>query len=301
MSIFNKIKSTFFEEVEDNEVEETRKIEEKISYETFKPKEEIEEKEDNNKNLKRAEFTLYEDETEDDFAVAKTQSFVVVPMEEKEQQPVKQYERFKDFERFEQPKKEELEFKVSKEILEPTPVKKEEVVKRVDETRPFRPSSIVSPVFGIIDKNPLKKYEAPKVKNEKDKILDGIRTYVTPMGIKTVAVKDEKENKEVKKEENIVDLKEEKAVPNVKNVTIEDASEYYNDLGLEYNVNYKDNRVSSVDEFSEDDEIKTTRKVEKEKTAKMLQEESDKNKKNQDPTDEEDLFNLIESMYEKDN
>ena len=121
------------------------------------------------------------------------------------------------------------------------------------------------------------------------------------MGIKTVAVKDEKENKEVKKEENIVDLKEEKAVPNVKNVTIEDASEYYNDLGLEYNVNYKDNRVSSVDEFSEDDEIKTTRKVEKEKTAKMLQEESDKNKKNQDPTDEEDLFNLIESMYEKDN
>ena len=33
----------------------------------------------------------------------------------------------------------------------------------------------------------------------------------------------------------------------------------------------------------------------------MLQEESDKNKKNQDPTDEEDLFNLIESMYEKDN
>ena len=299
MSIFNKIKSTFFEEVEDNEVEETRKIEEKISYETFKPKEEIEEKEDNNRNLKRAEFTLYEDETEDDFAVAKTQSFVVVPMEEKEQQPVKQYERFKDFERFEQPKKEELEFKVSKEILEPTPVKKEEVVKRVDETRPFRPSSIVSPVFGIIDKNPLKKYEAPKVKNEKDKILDGIRTYVTPMGIKTVAVKEEKENKEVKKEENIVDLKEE-AVPNVKNVTIEDASDYYNDLGLEYNVNYKDNRVSSLDEFSDDEEIEV-RKEEKAKTARRLQEESDKNKKNQDSTDEEDLFNLIESMYEKDN
>ena len=299
MSIFNKIKSTFFEEVEDNEVEETRKTEEKISYETFKPKEEIEEKEDNNRNLKRAEFTLYEDETEDDFAVAKTQSFVVVPMEEKEQQPVKQYERFKDFERFEQPKKEELEFKVSKEILEPTPVKKEEVVKRVDETRPFRPSSIVSPVFGIIDKNPLKKYEAPKVKNEKDKILDGIRTYVTPMGIKTVAVKEEKENKEVKKEENIVDLKEE-AVPNVKNVTIEDASDYYNDLGLEYNVNYKDNRVSSLDEFSDDEEIEV-RKEEKAKTTRRLQEESDKNKKNQDSTDEEDLFNLIESMYEKDN
>jgi len=295
MSIFNKIKSTFFEEVEDNEVEETRKTEEKISYETFKPKEEIEEKEDNNRNLKRAEFTLYEDETEDDFAVAKTQSFKVVPMEE--EKPVEKPLRV-----IEQPKKEEkIELRIQKEIVQPQKNEIEESVKRVDETRPFRPSSIVSPVFGIIDKNPLKKYEAPKVKNEKDKILDGIRTYVTPMGIKTVAVKDEKENKEVKKEENIVDLKEEKAVPNVKNVTIEDASEYYNDLGLEYNVNYKDNRVSSVDEFSEDDEIETTRKVEKEKTAKMLQEESDKNKKNQDPTDEEDLFNLIESMYEKDN
>jgi len=119
------------------------------------------------------------------------------------------------------------------------------------------------------------------------------------MGIKTVAVKDEKENKEVKKEENIVDLKEE-AVPNVKNVTIEDASDYYNDLGLEYNVNYKDNRVSSLDEFSDDEEIEV-RKEEKAKTTRILQEESDKNKKNQDSTDEEDLFNLIESMYEKDN
>lgn len=295
MSFFSKIKSTFFEEVDEPEREEAKNIEEITPVETFKPREEKIENVDNNRNLKRAEFTLYEDETEDDFAVAKTQSFKVVPMEE--EKPVKKPLRV-----IEQPKKEEkIELRIQKEIVQPPKKEIEESVKRVDETRPFRPSSIVSPVFGIIDKNPLKKYEAPKVKNEKDKILDGIRTYVTPMGIKTVAVKDEKENKEVKKEENIVDLKEEKAVPNVKNVTIEDASEYYNDLGLEYNVNYKDNRVSSVDEFSEDDEIKTTRKVEKEKTAKMLQEESDKNKKNQDPTDEEDLFNLIESMYEKDN
>lgn len=295
MSFFSKIKSTFFEEVDEPEREEAKNIEEITPVETFKPREEKIENVDNNRNLKRAEFTLYEDETEDDFAVAKTQSFVVVPMEEEKtvEKPLRVIE---------QPKKEEkIELRIQKEIVQPPKKEIEESVKRVDETRPFRPSSIVSPVFGIIDKNPLKKYEAPKVKNEKDKILDGIRTYVTPMGIKTVAVKDEKENKEVKKEENIVDLKEEKAVPNVKNVTIEDASEYYNDLGLEYNVNYKDNRVSSVDEFSEDDEIKTTRKVEKEKTAKMLQEESDKNKKNQDPTDEEDLFNLIESMYEKDN
>ena len=295
MSFFSKIKSTFFEEVDEPEREEAKNIEEITPVETFKPREEKIENVDNNRNLKRAEFTLYEDETEDDFAVAKTQSFKVVPMEE--EKPVEKPLRV-----IEQPKKEEkIELRIQKEIVQPPKKEIEESVKRVDETRPFRPSSIVSPVFGIIDKNPLKKYEAPKVKNEKDKILDGIRTYVTPMGIKTVTVKDEKENKEVKKEENIVDLKEEKAVPNVKNVTIEDASEYYNDLGLEYNVNYKDNRVSSVDEFSEDDEIKTTRKVEKEKTAKMLQEESDKNKKNQDPTDEEDLFNLIESMYEKDN
>ena len=295
MSFFSKIKSTFFEEVDEPEREEAKNIEEITPVETFKPREEKIENVDNNRNLKRAEFTLYEDETEDDFAVAKTQSFKVVPMEEEKtvEKPLRVIE---------QPKKEEkIELRIQKEIVQPPKNEIEESVKRVDETRPFRPSSIVSPVFGIIDKNPLKKYEAPKVKNEKDKILDGIRTYVTPMGIKTVAVKDEKENKEVKKEENIVDLKEEKAVPNVKNVTIEDASEYYNDLGLEYNVNYKDNRVSSVDEFSEDDEIKTTRKVEKEKTAKMLQEESDKNKKNQDPTEEEDLFNLIESMYEKDN
>ena len=293
MSFFSKIKSTFFEEVDEPEREEAKNIEEITPVETFKPREEKIENVDNNRNLKRAEFTLYEDETEDDFAVAKTQSFKVVPMEE--EKPVEKPLRV-----IEQPKKEEkIELRIQKEIVQPPKKEIEESVKRVDETRPFRPSSIVSPVFGIIDKNPLKKYEAPKVKNEKDKILDGIRTYVTPMGIKTVAVKEEKENKEVKKEENIVDLKEE-AVPNVKNVTIEDASDYYNDLGLEYNVNYKDNRVSSLDEFSDDEEIEV-RKEEKAKTTRILQEESDKNKKNQDSTDEEDLFNLIESMYEKDN
>ena len=294
MSFFSKIKSTFFEEVDEPEREEAKNIEEITPVETFKPREEKIENVDNNRNLKRAEFTLYEDETEDDFAVAKTQSFKVVPMEEEKtvEKPLRVIE---------QPKKEEkIELRIQKEIVQPPKKEIEESVKRVDETRPFRPSSIVSPVFGIIDKNPLKKYEAPKVKNEKDKILDGIRTYVTPMGIKTVAVKEEKENKEVKKEENIVDLKEEEAVPNVKNVTIEDASDYYNDLGLEYNVNYKDNRVSSLDEFSDDEEIEV-RKEEKAKTARRLQEESDKNKKNQDSTDEEDLFNLIESMYEKDN
>ena len=288
MSFFSKIKSTFFEEVDDIE-EENKVVEEKPKVETFKPREEKEEVNlDNNRNLRRAEFNLYEDETPEDFVVAKTQSFTVVPMEE-EKTPV-----------IEQPKVEEkIEIKIQKEISQPRKIEKtEETVKRIDETRPFRPSSIVSPVFGIIDKNPLKKYEAPKVKNDKDKILDGIRTYVTPMGIKTVTVKEEKNIKP--KEDDIVDLKEESSVPNVKNVTIEDASEYYNDLGLEYNVNYKDNRVSSVDEFSEDEELETKRVEEKEKTTKILKEESDKNKKNQDSTDEEDLFNLIESMYEKD-
>ena len=288
MSFFSKIKSTFFEEVDDIE-EENKVVEEKPKVETFKPREEKEEVNlDNNRNLRRAEFNLYEDETPEDFVVAKTQSFTVVPMEE-EKTPV-----------IEQPKVEEkIEIKIQKEISQPRKIEKtEEPVKRIDETRPFRPSSIVSPVFGLIDKNPLKKYEAPKVKNDKDKILDGIRTYVTPMGIKTVTVKEEKNIKP--KEDDIVDLKEESSVPNVKNVTIEDASEYYNDLGLEYNVNYKDNRVSSVDEFSEDEEVETKRVEEKEKTTKILKEESDKNKKNQDSTDEEDLFNLIESMYEKD-
>ena len=287
MSFFSKIKSTFFEEVDENEEIETKNIEEKTSVETLKPREdEKTENIDNNKSLRRAEFNMYEDETPEDFVVAKTQSFKVVPIKEEKEQVT------------ERPKIEEkVEIKIQREISQPRKVEKEEPVKRIDETRPFRPSSIVSPVFGIIDKNPLKKYEATKVKNDKDKILDGIRTYVTPMGIKTVSVKEEKELKP--KEEKIVDLKEESSVPNVKNVTIEDASEYYNDLGLEYNVNYKDNRVSTVDEFSEDEEVEIKR--EEEKTNKILKEESDKNKKNKDSTDEEDLFNLIESMYEKDN
>lgn len=288
MSIWSKIKSTFIEEEEEQEELETRRVEEKVEEkENFSVIEEpvVDNFDNNNRNLRRAEFNLYEDETPEDFVVAKTQSFKVVPMEEEQPKvKIKQEAR--------------VEVKIPREIPEERKIEEEQPVKRIDETRPFRPSSIVSPVFGIIDKNPLKKYEAPKVKNEKDKILDGIRTYVTPMGIKTINVKEEKLAKV--EEENIVDLKEESSVPKVRNVTIEDASEYYNDLGLEYNVNYKDNRVSTMDEFSEDEE-ETKRIDEKEKTTKILKEESDKNKQNQDSSDEEDLFNLIESMYEKDN
>lgn len=287
MSIWSKIKSTFIEEEEEQEELETRRVAEKVEEkENFSVREEpVVDNFDNNRNLRRAEFNLYEDETPEDFVVAKTQSFKVVPMQEEQPKvEIKQEAR--------------VEVKIPREIPVERKIEEEQPVKRIDETRPFRPSSIVSPVFGIIDKNPLKKYEAPKVKNEKDKILDGIRTYVTPMGIKTINVKEEKLAKV--EEENIVDLKEESSVPKVRNVTIEDASEYYNDLGLEYNVNYKDNRVSTMDEFSEDEE-ETKRIDEKEKTTKILKEESDKNKQNQDSSDEEDLFNLIESMYEKDN
>ena len=68
------------------------------------------------------------------------------------------------------------------------------------------------------------------------------------------------------KEERIYDVNTNK--PSVKGVTLEDADEYYRDLGLAYNVDYRDK--------AKDNNI---------------------NKSND--TLEDNLFDLIESMYDK--
>ena len=74
-------------------------------------------------------------------------------------------------------------------------------------------------------------------------------------------------NEKVKeKEVNVYDVNKNK--PSIKGVTLQDADEYYNDLGLAYNVDYSDKQTDR------------------------------NNKRNKDKL-EDNLFDLIESMYDK--
>lgn len=149
----------------------------------------------------------------------------------------------------------------------------------------FRPTPIISPIYGILDKN-YKKEEIVQKKEvrltsatSKKVDLDSVRekAYGDLASDITASLLDEVEEKTTEKESNIqeaiYDLNDMEH-PVVTNVTVGDAEEYFNDLGLEYNVDYKDNKKEKA----------TGRRSEK--NSEISAEES-----------EDSLFDLIDSMY----
>ena len=147
------------------------------------------------------------------------------------------------------------------------------------ETKTFTPSPIISPIYGILDKN----YKKEEVVTKKEiRISSASRGKVDLDTVRNKAFGDTSDEildnkpvepvkiKEKEKEVSIYDVNNNK--PSVKGVTLEAADEYYRDLGLAYNVDYSDKSKDN-----------TMSRVEKEKENRL----------------EDNLFDLIESMYDK--
>ena len=110
--------------------------------------------------------------------------------------------------------------------------------------------------------------------------------------------------KEVKEELDdadnlLVDLSSDDEKPRVSEVTVGDAEEYFRDLGLEYNIDYKDSskekatgRRANRDYDEDADEPKHEQNIDEEVETK-------KEKTSTDPTTDDNLFDLIDSMYEE--
>ena len=174
----------------------------------------------------------------------------------------------------------------------------------------FKPSPIISPIYGILDKNYKKEEIMPK---REVHISSYTRERVTVDEVRRKAYgnladdiaadingdeKKEEPKEEVKEEDNLlVDLSDDEK-PSVSSVTMGDAEEYFNDLGLEYNIDYKDSskeratgrRVTEdydEEEKKKEDSLVTDAKVEKKATP--------------DPSTDDNLFDLIDSMYEDEN
>jgi len=151
------------------------------------------------------------------------------------------------------------------------------------ETKGFRPSPIISPVYGVLDKNYRKEEVVTKkeVKLSSDKSnfdLDTVRNKA--FGNDDVEISDKKTREakaEEKEEKKIYDVNNNK--PQVNRVTLADADEYYNDLGLAYNVDYSDasrNNSTRVSKYN-----------------------TKNSKKEKEVDDNDNLFDLIDSMYNK--
>ena len=118
------------------------------------------------------------------------------------------------------------------------------------EVKAFKPSPVISPVYGVLDKN----YKSDEIK-EKNKAerkdppvfsfsstkldLDTVRekAYGKPEEVYEEDVQEIEEDVEhVSNHDETLDMTDTNMKPTVDSVTVGDAEEYFEDLGLEYNV-----------------------------------------------------------------
>lgn len=164
----------------------------------------------------------------------------------------------------------------------------------------FKPTPIISPIYGILDKN----YRKEEVIDKKDKPssyvsrknadLDTVRRKAYG-GLDFFEEIDNSENTisennfegSTEKDDNLLYDITSDTKPVVDQVTIADAEEYFEDLGLEYNIDYKDNRYEKATgrrtSMNNHDEIKTEKQEDSEEDANL----------------EDNLFDIIDSMYEE--
>lgn len=184
------------------------------------------------------------------------------------------------------------------------------IYEKKEEKSYFKPSPIISPIYGILDKNYRKEDVAPKREVRFTSSLAKERVSVDDVRAKAFGNNEEeidlsKKNDvepsfEVENDTNLlVDLSSDDDKPAVKDVTMGDALEYFQDLGLEYNVDYVDAGKKN-----------TTPKREKEVYAEDItaanfednnvkEEPVIKKEKTKDSVDTDDnLFDLIDSMYQ---
>lgn len=155
----------------------------------------------------------------------------------------------------------------------------------------FKPTPIISPIYGVLDKN----YKKEEVIDRKDKPssyvsrrnadLDSIRKKAYG-NFESYEDKVESKNEEYETEDNLLyDMTQDKSMPVVDHVTIADAEEYFEDLGLEYNIDYKDNRYEKATGRRTSINVVDANKEEEVKEEANL---------------EDNLFDLIDNMYEED-
>lgn len=162
----------------------------------------------------------------------------------------------------------------------------------------FKPTPIISPIYGILDKNYKKdeivtKKEIRISSSPKNVDLDTVRekAYGDLASDITASMYEDEEESDVEGDDNslLYDLNDDTS-PAVTKVTVGDAEEYYNDLGLEYNIDYKDNTKEKA----------TGRRIkqEKEDVNKKANKEQVSEENKEESAIEDNLFDLIDSMYE---
>ena len=256
MGVFDKIKNIFFEEeyVEvEEEIKKPKKAEPKKEKITVAKKIDLPEiKKERVKPEPKEEIEEVEEEAIEEVEEAKPENKFKFPMTFEEEDFKQDEVLVEKVQPKEEPKKEEK----PKYIYENERVPLYEGREEKKEKPAFKPTPIISPIYGILDKN----YKKEEIVTKKPIILsssssrkmdlDRVRekAYGDLASDITASMQEEKVDELVvhgeEKENTFYDLNI--GSPAVERVTVGDAEEYFNDLGLEYNVDYKDNSMEKA-------------------------------------------------------
>lgn len=172
----------------------------------------------------------------------------------------------------------------------------------------FKPSPIISPIYGILDKNYKKEEIVPKREvrlssyTREHMSVDDVRRKAYGNLADEIALDidgkvEETVEEEVEDTDNLlVDLSNDAEKPKVSSVTVGDAEEYFRDLGLEYNIDYKDSSKEKATGRRVDKDYNED--VDNDDTA-MNEEVDNKEKTVTESPADDNLFDLIDSMYEE--
>mgnify|MGYP004531383539 CR=1 FL=1 len=326
MGLFSKIKDLL---VDDEEVYETKEVE-------------VEEKEEEHKLPTFMRNKIEKEEEEKKILEEKTQKKEPIkeniPEIKKEEKKEKKFPFEFDDDDFIEPTRFSRvtvqKEKVVEKIVEPQPqpiVKPYGNKKELEKPKKFRPTPVISPVYGVLDKN----YKTDEVVSKEEdsyaiqrssKKVDFEAVRKKAYGTLSDDIKNNMlcENcellKEIKVSKKIERLSEEDLLYNMtvddedevkkedtnKDITLEQAKENYEDFGVTYELPPKrsrdDDEVKIVNHAEEEvvgEKVEVTEPViEKENKNIVIEEEKKEDKKSElELTD--DLFNLIDSMYKE--
>lgn len=277
MGLFKKIKDIFYDEVEVPVKEEPKKEEEKPIVRSasvpeepvraFKPIEPVE----NTNSFSEREL----------FKTDKTFDFPV--FEEEDEEPIRTRSKTNIL---------ELQKELEEKATSPSPYRREEPRRNTEPVRTeptkFRPSPVISPVYGILDKNYKKEEVIEKKKPEKPYTGEMSYDYVRRKAYGTL--EDELEDTLTRVNSEIIDSvseleKEIEAIPrSTKNI-----EDLLSQIEQNANVSIGELEERAKDKLIEEDEEPEEEYVPK-REAKAVEAT--------DNTLEHDLFNLIDSMYD---
>ena len=288
MGLLNKIKGILFEEVEEDEVVNTPKAEEKKTIaEKIEPQKKVEEVETPKVNVVKPKAEVEQLNERELFKSDNTSPFFDFDEEE-----------FSNMSRVQKPKPSTnvLEYERKKKMEKRydmgsfTKVERTEVV----EKKKFKPSPIISPVYGILNED----YRPEDIKNKSEVSTNNTLDF-NSVRKKAFGEEVKEEPKTTYYEETVtVKLKENDEEKKQKVKTIDELLENTSDVTIDVEEPKVEEKLDAI---NEDHEVNDYEKIDEdleELTPKKDVEKSEYEKVEDDDTLENDLFDLIDSMYD---